>query len=49
MKRRFALTMMLALTLAPLHAELTKEQCGRITKTVGQIIGQDSLPANAAE
>ena len=40
MKRRFALTMMLALTLAPLHAELTKEQCGRITKTVGQIIGQ---------
>jgi len=40
MKRRFALTTMLALTLAPLHAELTKEQCGRITKTVGQIIGQ---------
>ena len=40
MKRRFALTIMLALTLAPLHAELTKEQCGRITKTVGQIIGQ---------
>lgn len=40
MKRRFALSIMLALTLAPLHAELTKEQCGRITKTVGQIIGQ---------
>lgn len=40
MKRRFVLTLMLALSLATLHAELTKEQSGRITKTVGQIIGQ---------
>ena len=40
MKRRFVLTLMLALPLATLHAELTKEQSGRITKTVGQIIGQ---------
>ncbi len=40
MKLRFAFTIFLALGLVPLHAELTKEQCGRITKTVGQIIGQ---------
>ena len=40
MKRRIVLTLMLALPLATLHAELTKEQSGRITKTVGQIIGQ---------
>ena len=38
--KRLIIICVLALTVAPLRAELTPEQSSRITKTVGQIIGQ---------
>ena len=40
MKRHFIIAFALALSAPPLLAELTPEQSSRITKTVGQIIGQ---------